>query len=112
MPVANLNPVNGMKLAFTPRNMENGDMQAVQGTEVTTISFPIRWTTRRIPNADAAAKEIDYLSSTLAKSAEAIHGLYMRLCDVIRAGHLTEGQIRNILATHFPLSRVSEILRV
>lgn len=79
--------------------------------EPTTIDFPSRWTFHP-KNQEEAARELSTLAETLAKGCEAVHGLYMRMCDLIRLTELPEDQIRKSLSRHFPQPRISEILRV
>lgn len=73
-----------------------------------TLSFPSRWT---IGHKDAKV-ELGALAQTLTRGAEAMAGLYMRMCDLIRDAGLTDSEVREILSAHFPQPRISEILRV
>lgn len=57
-------------------------------------------------------KELSNLASIIVRGCDAIHGVYMRICDLIRDTELTDAQIRDALSRHFPSSRISEILRV
>lgn len=75
------------------------------------LEIPCRWDLRR-RNHDEAVQEIDRLAGILKRGAEALSGLYLRICDAIRWHELTDEEIRETLGKHFPASRVSEFLLV
>jgi uncharacterized protein (DUF2236 family) len=75
------------------------------------LTIPSRWV---VINRDhqAAQAELSQIAIILVRSAEAIGDLYMRMCDLIRESDITDDEVRHILESHFPPSRISEILRV
>lgn len=80
------------------------------GGEVT-LTFPQRWTVGCL-DLGQSKRELDRLSSICIRGADAVIGVYMRICDLIRSGPLTDDEARSILSNHFAQPRVSEILRV
>jgi len=77
----------------------------------TIVEFPSRWTIQKHDTV-SAARELSSLAETLVKGCEAIHSLYMRMCDLIRQNQLSDNEVRKLLEKHFPHPRISEILRV
>lgn len=75
------------------------------------ISLPSRWTIGSNTHAENIA-ELGRLATVLAKAAEAISGVYMRMCDTIRNGGLDDWEVRQALKPHFSEARISELLRV
>lgn len=73
------------------------------------ITFPSRWVIRRAGNYELELKQ---LAGIITRGAEAIAGVYMRMCDIVRQGSLTDSEVREILAPYFPQPRISELLRV
>lgn len=77
-----------------------------------TVAFPNRWTLRAFDDPMEAVSEINSLAQTLVTGAEAISGVYMRMCDVIRKADLPDWKVRQQLGKYFPQPRVSEIMKV
>lgn len=77
----------------------------------TVLSIPSRWTFEKQTHAEAI-QEIDTLAQLLVTGAEALSGLYLRICDTIRKHELTPDEIRDVLGKHFPPPRVSEFVRI
>jgi hypothetical protein len=77
----------------------------------TTIDIPSRWNFHNSTHAEAVA-EVDRLSQILVRGAEALSGLYLRICDTIRDHKFTDDEIRRILGKHFPPPRVSEFVKI
>lgn len=75
----------------------------------TVIRIPDRW---MLEKCSDPARELDRIAGLLVVGIGALGGLYLRMCDLVRNGILTESQSREILSRHFPPPRVSEILRV
>jgi len=75
------------------------------------ISIPGRWDSI-VTSRDAAKCEIQKCVQCLAIGTEALHGVYMRICDLIRQHSFTDAEVRELLADRFPPPRVSELLRV
>ena len=75
------------------------------------MSFPLRWTVGRL-DCGQSIRELERLSSLCVRGAEAVIGVYMRICDLIRSGSLGDEQARSILSARFSRQRVSEIMRV
>lgn len=76
-----------------------------------TLVFPSRWVISKQTHEEDV-KEIGKLGEIILKGAEAICGVYMRLCDRIRESDLSEDEIRRALEPHLPQPRISEIMRV
>lgn len=76
------------------------------------LEFPCRWVTYQDIDRAKAVSEIDSLATVLVRGCEAVTGVYMRLCDLVRNGPLSDLEVRKILGAHFPRQRVSEIIRV
>jgi hypothetical protein len=75
------------------------------------IEVPARWTLGRF-TPETAAIELQALGEVLNRGCEALGGLYMRMCDLIRSSGLSDSEVRKALDRHFPEARISEILRV
>jgi len=90
-------------------NRDTSRMRHMELAEPVTIKFPSRWTTSKVSNPKF---ELAKLAETLSQGCEAISGLYMRMCDLVRSSGLTDDEVRESLCRQFPDSRISEIIRV
>lgn len=75
------------------------------------ISIPSRWTFQHFTHIEAL-HEVDRLAGIVAAGVEALHGLYLRITDLIRENELTDEEVKQTLASHFPQPRISELIRV
>jgi len=75
------------------------------------IEVPGRWTLQH-RDASSVSRELSTLAETLIRGCEALHGCYMRICDLVRLHELTDKEVKEALGKHFPQPRISEILRV
>lgn len=75
------------------------------------VIVPSRWAIMPLDHA-GALRELDRLAGVLVEGAEALGGLYMRICDTMREHQLTDTEIRSVLERHFPPPRVSEFIRI
>lgn len=75
------------------------------------LRLPSRWAVNRLDRI-GTVNELAHLAKTLCTGCEALTGLYMRMCDLIRGSDLTDIEARAILSPHFSQPRISEILRV
>lgn len=76
-----------------------------------TLELPSRWSVEDRSHADAV-KEIAQLGIVLSRGIDALHGVYMRITDLIREHKLTAAEIRSALGDTFPPPRVSEFILV
>jgi hypothetical protein len=90
----------------------NSDLSsAMELTEPLPLLVPGRWTVGKL-NYGQAVSELDRLAGILAHGVDQLHGLYMRMCDLIRDNNLSDDDVRLALCKHFSPPRVSEFLRV
>lgn len=76
-----------------------------------TLSIPSRWHFAKLTHSEALS-EVDRLAKILVKGADALCGLYMRICGTIREHRFTDTEIRHTLGKHFPPPRVSEFVKI
>lgn len=75
------------------------------------LDIPPRWDFEKRTHAQAL-EEIDRLAGILSRGAEALSGLYIRICHTLRQHNLTNDEIREVLSPHFAPPRVSEFIRI
>lgn len=76
-----------------------------------TITVPSRWDWTNRSRVEVL-QELDKCAQILVKGTEALSGLYLKMCDMIREHGLTDDEIRVALCKHFPPPRISEFLKV
>ena len=76
------------------------------------LEIPSRFGDIRQRTHGEAVLEIDRLARILATGADALRGLYLKICDMIRSHELTDEEIRSVLGRHFPPPRVSEFVKI
>lgn len=77
----------------------------------TTLTIPSQWSCARLTHAEAVS-EVDRLAKILLTGADALCGLYMRICETIRRYSFTDAEIRATLGKYFPPPRVSEFVKI
>ena len=91
-------------------------MEALQRFELApekTLVIPARWSISDTKaSRPAVLADVRKMGETLNRGAEAICGLYLRLCDTIRDHNLTRDEVRAALSKALPEPRISELLRV
>lgn len=98
----------------TPAKHESIYYMRNEGTEAvspTVLTIPSRWGKGKFSH-DEAIEEIDRLAKILVRGADALCGLYLRICDTIRESRLENEEIRSTLSKHFPPPRVSEFIKI
>lgn len=75
------------------------------------LDIPSQWDWNNYTHEQAVA-EIDRCAGILARGAEALSGLYVKICTLIRRHGLTDSEIRDALSRHFPPPRVSEFITI
>lgn len=103
---------NSQLLDVLPAIRRRSTMQNVELAPPIELTLPSRWTIKKSTSPQEDLREIETLSKIIVEAADAVTGVYMRLCDRIRTSTVPEKEIRTALEKHFPQSRASELMRV
>lgn len=77
------------------------------------LEIPSRWAfIKRDAPAEEVLSQLEAMAQIARNGSEALVGLYMRICDVIRQTNIPHKDARKVLSKYFCQPRVSEILRV
>lgn len=111
---ANLLPIFAIGRDWNPVSFYDGViMNDLQLTSPTTSELPaISRFTLITQDRGAAIAEIEDIARYIESGVEALSGMYLRICDIIRAHDLSDNEIRTVLESHFPPPRISEFIRV